>query len=481
MDGDSEPHEFFRYFFDDTLLQMVIDGTNEYAERRIAEKERAGKLKEKSRWRKWKNVTMDEIKKVLAIVVNMGIIGCPDLEGYWRVSWESNIPFFGDVLPRNRFEEIFWMLHLPLPTNTTLTTRLDKVESLLKYLLVRFQSAFYPACELSVDETMIGFKGRVGFRQYCPLKPTKWGLKAFVLADSATGYVINILPYIGSETKAYFSNCRADLPMPAKVVMALCEEYLDKGHHIFADRFYSSVPLVHELESRKTGYTGTLVKNRLQLPRVVRSKKFRLQRGEQKAWRDDKKLVLAWRDKGKPTIMISTVCSAVSKTYDGRNHKQVTKPLVVYQYNQKMGGVDVADQLGVYYNFGRKCVKWWRKYFFWLLEVAMVNSYLLYRSSREKPLPHVDYRRNVLVNLCGGEPQRRVRHHQMRPAREGERFERRHYIERGQSRRQCIVCSHDGLKHQTVYFCKTCTHQPALHVDICFERYHELVNYKITN
>ena len=59
MDGDSEPDEFFRYFFDDTLLQMVIDGTNEYPERRIAEKERTGKLKEKSRWRKWRNVTHD--------------------------------------------------------------------------------------------------------------------------------------------------------------------------------------------------------------------------------------------------------------------------------------------------------------------------------------------------------------------------------------------------------------------------------------
>ena len=101
---------------------------------------------------------------------------------------------------------------------------------------------------------MIGFKGRVGFCQYFPMKPTKWGLKAFVLTDSATGYVLDIIPYTKGETRAYLSNCRTDLPFPAKIVMAISEKYLDKGHHIFSDRFYASVPLVEELEARQTGY-----------------------------------------------------------------------------------------------------------------------------------------------------------------------------------------------------------------------------------
>ena len=140
--------------------------------------------------------------------------------------------------------------------------------------------------------------------------------------------------------------------------MAISEKYLDKGHHIFADRFYASVPLVEELEARQTGYTGTLVQNRQRLPKEVWDKKFWLQRGEQRAWRDGRKLVLGWWDKGKPTVMISTVYSACWKTYESRNNTQVTEPLVVYQYNQKMGGVDIDDQLSTYYSFGRKCVKW---------------------------------------------------------------------------------------------------------------------------
>lgn len=42
LTGDAEPYKFFRLFFDDTLLEMIKDGTNEYARHRIAGKENTG-------------------------------------------------------------------------------------------------------------------------------------------------------------------------------------------------------------------------------------------------------------------------------------------------------------------------------------------------------------------------------------------------------------------------------------------------------
>ena len=42
---------------------------------------------------------------------------------------------------------------------------------------------YTPGRELSIDELMVGIKGRLSFIQYLPNKPTKW---AFVLADSAS-------------------------------------------------------------------------------------------------------------------------------------------------------------------------------------------------------------------------------------------------------------------------------------------------------
>ena len=116
-----------------------------------------------------------------------------------------------DVLSRNGFDEIFWMFHIP--EKAPPTNRIDKVSPLLDNLLARLQSIYCPHGELSIDETMIGFKGHVSFVQYCPLKHTKWGLKAFVLADSETGYICNILPCTGPETRAHLFGCNADLPL----------------------------------------------------------------------------------------------------------------------------------------------------------------------------------------------------------------------------------------------------------------------------
>ena len=63
--------------------------------------------------------------------------------------------------------------------------------------MANFRGAYTLNRELSVDEAMVGFKGRLSFIQYLPKKPTKWGMKAFVLADSSTGYVYNWRLYTG--------------------------------------------------------------------------------------------------------------------------------------------------------------------------------------------------------------------------------------------------------------------------------------------
>ena len=100
--------------------------------------------------------------------------------------------------------------------------------------------------------------------------------------------------------------------------------------------------------------------------------------------------------------MISSVFPAAMTKYDDRLGRSRVKPLVVCKYNQSIGGVDKTDQYGCYYSFDRKSVKLWRKLMFWLLEVAIVNSYILYRETVGSPSSHADYRRQVVVSLCEG-------------------------------------------------------------------------------
>ena len=70
-----------------------------------------------------------------------------------------------------------------------------------------------------------------------------------------------------------------------------------------------------------------------------------------------------------------------------------------------MGGVDKADHYCRSYAFLRKTVKWWRKMFFWLFEVAIVNSFILYNVQRKEKglriVTHKKYRKNLVIQLVG--------------------------------------------------------------------------------
>ena len=81
-----------------------------------------------------------------------------------------------------------------------------------------------------------------------------------------------------------------------------------------------------------------------------------------------------------------------------------TKPSVVADYNVHMIEVDGMDQLTSYYSFTHKTVKWWRKVFFWMVEVALVNTYIIHKKlqqSIEMPAKsHITLRREILIELC---------------------------------------------------------------------------------
>ena len=96
----------------------------------------------------------------------------------------------------------------------------------------------------------------------------------------------------------------------------------------------------------------------------------------------DKMLALAWKDK-RNVVMISTWHNSMQnmRRKVKNNVEQFRKPVVICDYNKHMGWVDVSDQYISSYSFIRKSKKWWRKMFFWLLEVAVVNSFILYNLS----------------------------------------------------------------------------------------------------
>lgn len=80
-----------------------------------------------------------------------------------------------------------------------------------------------------------------------------------------------------------------------QTVLTLMDGLLGKGHHLFTDRFYTSIPLLEKLGSEYTSLTGTIVKNRRFLPPAVKC--LKMKKGETKAFQYQQNLCLVWRDK----------------------------------------------------------------------------------------------------------------------------------------------------------------------------------------
>ena len=104
---------------------------------------------------------------------------------------------------------------------------------------------------------MVGFLGRFGAKQNIPNKQTKYGVKAFTLADSRNGYILEILLYPGGDTLDNSDSQQSHLHQPARIVLTLSNVYLDQGCTIFPDRYSTSIPLAQTLKMRQTSFTGT--------------------------------------------------------------------------------------------------------------------------------------------------------------------------------------------------------------------------------
>jgi len=122
------------------------------------------------------------------------------------------------------------------------------------------------------------------------------------VADSKNGYILDTLVYMGADTLEEASLEFQSLPQPGRVVMHLMWHYLDSNHHVYTDRYYTSIPLTQSLASHNT-FTGTVMKNHIDLPDTIREKSFRSSRVIT-SFRCEQLLVTAWRAKGKGKTLI---------------------------------------------------------------------------------------------------------------------------------------------------------------------------------
>ena len=337
-----EPKDYFGVFFTDTLVSLMVAQTNLYAENVV---NNARPLRRFSRMQKWEPVTVEEMRIFVGLTLLMGPIQLPTIIHYWSRDPLYAMKTWRNKMSRNRYQNILKFWHFTDNENPRHSGRLYKIQPILDYFDAKMRSTYIPNNYLSLDESMILWRGRLIFRQYIKNKRHKYGVKLYELCES-NGIVLRIYVYSGEG----YSD-QDNLGQTGAIVQYWLDDFLDKGYHVFIDNYYNSIPLT----ARSTYITGTLNKKRVGIPYPI--KRLQLVRGEHRWMRSGSTVVCKWKDKRE--VLTITNAHKVEMCDVMNNRGKVSqKPNVVADYNNGMSGIDLSDQMISYYSNLRKTLKW---------------------------------------------------------------------------------------------------------------------------
>ncbi|KAM3875240.1 piggyBac transposable element-derived protein 4-like [Diretmus argenteus] len=482
------PKDLFMLYFTKDVMKTLCTNTNRYA---ALNQERGKKYK-------WIDVDVEELTKFLGLLVYMSLVSLPSFTDYWRTSHIMAVPFPASVMLRDRFRAIMWNIHLSDPEEdignaaqkgTPQHDKLFCLRPLYDDIRDACKAHYHPRRALSVDERMVATKAKTGMTQFMKDKPTRWGIKLFVLADAENGYTIDFNIYHGKSHRP-----TTGFGLSYDAVMDLVKPaYLGTGYHVYVDNFYTSPKLFLDLASLKFGACGTYRENREGVPRDrANALTKKSVRGSIRWIREGSLVFVKWMDTREVSVCSTihpavTVGDTVERRVRGEDGSwrmdKIPCPTPILAYNKNMGGVDLSDQLLQYYTTHRRSDRWYRTMFFHFVDIATTNAYIMHRditdTHQAQHKSHKDFQAELVSQLCGVEitgvpaPANRKVSHVPVPCPQAMPTETRQKATAG--RLQCTLCNQQQPKRRslTIWKCKACKVPLCLIPDRnCFEKWH---------
>ena len=370
------PIEYFLEFFSNELIEEITEQTRLYAVQNHNTNFQ---------------ISNDEIKQFLGVIMLMGIVQMPDFKMYWADG--SRFPLIADLFTKARFYEILSNFHFNDNNNAILDSnnpnydRLFKIRPVLES--IRNKCRYIdPEEKYFIDEQIIPFKARNTRTQYLPKTPHKWGLKVFVRCG-VSGIIYDFSFYNGKDPEIEANSIPHALKFQAaKFVWKLLDGMPDnQNFKIYFDNDFNSLELQAALISRGIHSIGTIRANRLRGCILKSEAQLKEEgRGAVDSCFDTQHsiYVVRWYDLRAITLS-STFCSTepigtcIRWNKHDKSQIEVRCPNIVQEYNSYKGRVDPFNMLNGLYRIDHRGKKWYRRVFFWALNLCIVNAWLLYR------------------------------------------------------------------------------------------------------
>ncbi|XP_067140704.1 piggyBac transposable element-derived protein 4-like [Centruroides vittatus] len=376
---DSPPIAYFYLFFTNTLLSLMVEETNRYAQQVI----NGLGNNVPSYLKDWTEVSVPEMKGFLACTMNMGYIEQSDIPLYRFTSPIESTWWFREMFSKRRFFLILRFFHLvdktKLPGHDY--DPCAKLQLLLDHANKVFRHHYTPHQEISVDEISIG-------------------IKFWMMIDSVSNYCLG---FERARSQQEEEDSISEFGVGYTVVRKLLEigMYLNKGYHFFIERRFMSVPLVRHLYSLQTYVTGIVRRNIKMLPQQFKEK-FAV--GKISYFRSGPVLACAFREKKSkknPVLLLSTRAWARDVEVI-RNGKAELKPEIIQIYNKFISGIDTSDMVLYTYWDKNRPMQYWKNLAFNIIARMVLNSYILYKENFAgpgKPKSLYDYHVAVIKSL----------------------------------------------------------------------------------
>ena len=203
-------------------------------------------------------------------------------------------------------------------------------------------------------------------------KPDKFGLKFWMAVDVETKYLFIGVPYLEKDESRL-----DDVSMPTSVVMNLIILLFGRSYNVTCDNYFTSFDLLLRLAHERCSIVGTIHRNRRKVSEVLKTTRLLHETVVLKSTRLIAVTITTYQCKRfKPVSILSTLHPYV--TIPEKDNPKKKADTILF-YNSTKHGVDALDQISRCYSVKTACRQWPKHVFYNVLDLALINSWILYK------------------------------------------------------------------------------------------------------
>ncbi|XP_040899562.1 pogo transposable element derived with ZNF domain b isoform X2 [Toxotes jaculatrix] len=477
LSKNSDAIDFFNLLFPAALVELIASETNAHAKTC----QFLGSCHPD-----WVPVTTHEIKGFIGLVILMGIQNLPDPSHYWSWSHYDNSYTFYRAMSFKRFKQIAANIRMGSFTTDEYRATSNPTDSLhifrpmLDILGGAIWNTYQPNCCLTIDRALLpSLEEEICHAKGKPkVQPQVW-----LLCDSKSGYChrffIQVGEKVGQETGF-------------TVVPKLVQGLEDKHHQLYLASSLTSVPLMQKLLDQGIYASSSFPPPSPILPRELWEEGWLEKPGDFLQRQFGPLLATRWRDTKEMGCLSTNAAPGEPDTVWRRSQTKVggldpiNRPMAFRLLQENMRGVDICKQLLACNPLGGIPLdRHWRSLFWFLINLSIVNAFIVLRESRKENPPawvqdglftQVNFRKRLGNQLakCAQKyfetmeiaSSRGMRVEVAEPVKQRHRMTKISAISK-----RCKNCNLKNIRHESVYGCVACKanlcKQPS-----CFWEYH---------